>query len=439
MTNARRQTNAPRQLIRLAGAVSLLLAACGGEDSGTSAGGTGRLDGPDFEIRPTTETVYTVGAFGGEDWEMFADVTAVAFDASGRLFILDADAKRITVLDREGQLLAAFGKGGEGPGELLQPLGFAVMPSGEVTLFDFGQQGFLTYSADGEFLSSTPVDPERGMPGQRLVPTADGELLTTGGMRFSRGSGGGVSIQTEEGRPIEAFSSEDGSHRLAYRAWQAPPPEGESTGRFETGGNRVQLSMRAIRAFEPGLHFAPLSDGRIAVVDSIGYRVKLVGPEGAVSETLERPIPPTSVTDEIRAKERESRLAALDDGGRVRLRVLGGSGGMSINPGAFRDMMEERIEAMEFAAEVPAIAGLAVDWADRIWIERSAPVPGEDGPTDVITPAGRYLGTIPTDGLRIPDAFGPDGLLAYIETDELDVERVRVVRLAESALAVSGR
>jgi len=35
----------------------------------------------------------------------------------------------------------------------------------------------------------------------------------------------------------------------------------------------------------------------------------------------------------------------------------------------------------------------------------------------------------PPDGLRTPDAFGPNGLMAYIERDEMDVQTVRVVRL----------
>jgi hypothetical protein len=49
----------------------------------------------------------------------------------------------------------------------------------------------------------------------------------------------------------------------------------------------------------------------------------------------------------------------------------------------------------------------------------------------VITPDGGYLGTFPPDGLRIPDAFGPDGLLARIETDEYDVPTVVVERLPD--------
>ena len=46
-----------------------------------------------------------------------------------------------------------------------------------------------------------------------------------------------------------------------------------------------------------------------------------------------------------------------------------------------------------------------------------------------MTPAGDYIGTLPPDGLRTPDAFGPGGLMAYIERDDLGVATVRVVRL----------
>ena len=49
------------------------------------------------------------------------------------------------------------------------------------------------------------------------------------------------------------------------------------------------------------------------------------------------------------------------------------------------------------------------------------------GPIDVITPEGEYLGTLPDS--RMPNAFGPDGLVAYVEVDELDVPTVVVKRL----------
>ena len=44
------------------------------------------------------------------------------------------------------------------------------------------------------------------------------------------------------------------------------------------------------------------------------------------------------------------------------------------------------------------------------------------------------MGTLPADGIQVPDAFGPDGLMAYVETGELDVPVVRVIRLVGFAI-----
>jgi hypothetical protein len=175
---------------------------------------------------------------------------------------------------------------------------------------------------------------------------------------------------------------------------------------------------------------APLPDGRLAVVDSVTYRVKLVAPGLGVDEVLERPIPPTPVTGEIEALERERRLDEIAgrDGGSVR--VLGGGGSFSFDGDQVRRMMEEQVADMAFFPEIPVVEALAVDSWGRIWVQRSSGIPGEEGPTDVITPDRRYLGTLSPDGLRIPMAFGPGGLAAYLETDAFDVATVRVVRIS---------
>ena len=55
-----------------------------------------------------------------------------------------------------------------------------------------------------------------------------------------------------------------------------------------------------------------------------------------------------------------------------------------------------------------------------------------DGPIDVLTPDGCYLGTFPADGMSMPGAFGPDGLAAFVEVDELGVQTVMVRRLPEA-------
>ena len=90
-------------------------------------------------------------------------------------------------------------------------------------------------------------------------------------------------------------------------------------------------------------------------------------------------------------------------------------------------MREDQIRDLAFPEEMPVITNLAVDWSDRIWVQRSA-LPGEGGPIDILSADGQYFGSLPAHGLRIPGAFGPGGLLAYVERDDLDIQRVFVVR-----------
>ena len=80
--------------------------------------------------------------------------------------------------------------------------------------------------------------------------------------------------------------------------------------------------------------------------------------------------------------------------------------------------------------EVPVLRGLAATWGGRIWVQRRGELPESDGgPIDVVTVAGEYVGTFRTGATKVPDAFGPGGLAAFIEFDENDVPRVAVRRL----------
>jgi len=51
-----------------------------------------------------------------------------------------------------------------------------------------------------------------------------------------------------------------------------------------------------------------------------------------------------------------------------------------------------------------------------------------DGPSDVLRVDGRYPGRYPSD-TAMPTAFGPGGLLAFIERDEVGLNRVVVKRV----------
>ena len=97
-----------------------------------------------------------------------------------------------------------------------------------------------------------------------------------------------------------------------------------------------------------------------------------------------------------------------------------------------------RIEQLEFFEEVSIIRNLKTGWDGEIWVQRHGEDPADRyGPVDVLAMDGRYLGTFPAGTIRLQTAvrpvglaaFGPDGLAAFIERDELDVKTVVVGRL----------
>lgn len=422
-----------RHLVLLA--LLLMAAGCGG-DAGPAAAG---LDSPDISLAPGVEEVYTVGVLDGAEWEMFGSVVGVAFGEDGTLFILDNDAGHVVAVDRAGQFVRTMSNKGEGPGELSQPIGMAVFSDGGIGVNDL-TRGIQFFGLNGEFLREAAFNMTDGAPGTPIYALPDGTILSAElvGGSLSRLLGGDDAEPA--GRPIRRYRL-DGTHDVFHAAWPGPP--GEET---ETRAGNVLMVMSGMEAFPLPLSFGVLRDGRVALADSVGYRIKILDASGQVTATLERPIPPVAVTDEIRDAEREHRLAALAEGGSggaggrfiiTSTVSIGGTAGRGgpVGPDSetMRRIREDRIESMTFPDEIPVISRLAVDWSDRIWVQRSA-LPGEPGPTDILTPDGRYFGTIAPDALRIPAAFGPDGLLAYIEADELGVQRVRVIRLVGDRL-----
>lgn len=416
----------------LAAGLTAALTACGGGEAGGPAPETG-LDGPDRELALTPEPVFSVGGFDAPEWATFGSVAQVAFDGRGHLYVLDGQTNIVTEIDAQGQFVRTIGRPGEGPGELSNPFALTVTDRGEVAVFDVGHQGWVVYGPDGEYLRNVRLDMgEVGIPGRQLTEHPDGGVVGPIGGRIRFGPGGGGGEDEVPSRPVAYFAlAEDDTSRVLYQAWDLPPaPEGDQENLSMGEGRSVQLRMPTLRAFEPEIFAAAVPDGRVAVVDSTGYRIKFVDASGTVVDVLERPIAPTPVTPALAQMEKERRAAEMAENSSGGMTIMvGGSGGGQVDPAAVRRMMEGRLETMIFAEEIPVIERMAADRDGRIWVQRSSGEPGVDGPTDVLTVDGRYLGTIPPTGLRIPDAFGPNGLYVREETDEFDVPTLIVERV----------
>jgi hypothetical protein len=114
------------------------------------------------------------------------------------------------------------------------------------------------------------------------------------------------------------------------------------------------------------------------------------------------------------------------------MQITNNNGQMSYSfAGGGRSMTEAQIEDqlrnMTFAEVMPLVQTLRSDLLGRLWVQRAGDEVGETGPVDLLASDGRYLGTL--NGHKIPDAVSTTGLGAYIERDDLDVQRIAVRQL----------
>jgi hypothetical protein len=268
-----------------------------------------------------------------------------------------------------------------------------------------------------------------------LAPDPSGEAVISGGggsMTVSMRSGpGGGAPALPATRPIDRVSliGDEVSSVTIAEGWRPVPSDRAAP--LEGGGMRFQMSAGP-RTFEPALLVGALPDGGVAFSDSSAYAIKVAGAEGGVTRVLRRPFRPRPVTQAMMEAEKERRLEELEAGEGPRMRVMVGRGGgtpQALPQEAINEMMRGQIEQMQFFEELPVLMRLRTSWTGKIWVQRRGDQPTEPGPIDVMTADGRYMGTFTEGETEIPSAFGPDGLAAYLETDELDVPTIVVRRL----------
>ncbi|HKJ00816.1 MAG TPA: 6-bladed beta-propeller [Longimicrobiales bacterium] len=394
------------------------------------------LPAQDKNLPVAFDDVFRVGSMDGADWETFGEIGGVAFDRQGRLYVFDRQSSRVVVTDASGNFVREVGKAGEGPGELRQPMGFAVLRDGSIVISDMAHRAYVVYGPDGTYQRMVSF----GGDGSMIVlgdlsadPRGDAVFMGGGRMSISMSrSGPAEPPAPPTNRPIKriGLSGTDAAEEVLVEAWQPPRPQGPQT--LSGGGMRFSVAMAGPRTFEPGLYVGPLPDGGVAYVDSAAYAVKVVDGNGTLQRVLRRPFTPRPVTPALQEAEKQRRLDELEAGEGPQMRIVTSSGSgapRALNPEAVKEMMKGQLEQMQFYPELPVVMNLATGWTGKIWVVRRGQQPTEPGPIDVLTPAGQYVGTFAVGSTALPSAFGPDGLVAFIERDEFDVPTVVVKRL----------
>ncbi len=170
-----------------------------------------------------------------------------------------------------------------------------------------------------------------------------------------------------------------------------------------------------------------LPDGDVAFSDSSAYAIKIARPGEGIRHILKRPFQPIRVTRRVIEAETERRVKGMEARGVPPTFI----NGVNVATESARENVVDYIDLVGVFDEVSIVRSLGARWNGEIWVQRHGVEPGDDdGPIDVLTTEGRYVGTYPAGAIRMPAAFGPGGLMAFIERDEMDVKIVVVRRLA---------
>ncbi|WP_425154315.1 hypothetical protein [Candidatus Palauibacter sp.] len=381
------------------------------------------LPGEDLPLSADLELVYSIGSAAAEsDWEQFSSIRNVGFDGARNLYLLDgagmAAASRVVVVDAAGRYVNDFGRAGDGPGEFRAATQLVVWADGQILIEDMMHQAYHVFDPGGEFERMVR---EAGAGGGFGIASRPGLRPERTGSRTLIGRDGRTILRVD-------MSSGDVTERTLVEPWTPP-------GREDQGprAGEIEDMIDEVWGFEPDVLFDVLPAGGVAFSDSSAYAIKLTDPTGAVERVLRRPIRPLAVTEEMRSAERERRLEQQRN--RSFTSIAGGEPPPQVQAlmSRMRTAQTAAVENMRFFTQVPVIAAVRSTWDGTLWVQRSTePGREEPGPIDVLAPDGRYVGTLETGTAALPDmpdAFGPDGLVAFLDTDEFDVPVITVRRL----------
>ena len=394
----------------------------------------GHAAAQDRPLAADFEEVYRVGGLDAPAWALFVDPARMGFDAGGNLYVLDRRASRVVVIDPGGDLVRTVGREGEGPGEFRHETDIVVWRDGRFAVVDIGHHAYQLFGPDGEIERFVRMSSAEGMMGKASIRTrvrpdpAGGAVIAEGG-RTARTL---VEAYADwfEGRNVEVAGEDGRLERLDLHGDVAVAESIAQARRIATA-----------HVWAPGPYFAPrmiwdvLPDGTVVYSDSTAYEIKLVGADGGAKGWMERPLRPEAVTDAVRSAMIdhliEKEEARIEEGMAELAETM---------PEALEEVRElnewalQRIRNREFYPEVPVLRGLRATWEGSLWVRRRGEAPwDDDGPIDVLGPDGEYRGTFPPGATGLPLAFGPEGLAAFLERDELDVATIVVRRVPAEA------
>ena len=390
---------------------------------------TVELPARDVVLRGVPVDVWAVGTDEGEPWEMLAGVRSIAFDAMDNLYALDTGNHRVLVFDREGVFVRSVGARGGGPGEFQAPMAVAVLDDGTIAVLDLARRGFVLFGQDGTYLRDALLPEDIGLPRPGELYVHDDEIIARAMPTLRFGPGAPPDPSAPRTSPIFRMSFREDAQPVTLHSFAMAPPQVRET--QAAGGRRMRMAVMSVPTFQKEPSFAVLSGGSLAISDADDYTIAVKDASGRDVRTIVRPIAARPVSERDREAAREQLRRQLREPSSAPTVVSGrgsaffrseGTGG-----GLTDEQIEERVRQMTFHEQIAAIERVWSDPLGRLWVLRRPDRVAGDPVIDLIGDGDRYIGTI--TGRPLPAAVSANGLAAWVEKDELDIERIVVRRL----------
>jgi len=327
-----------------------------------------------------------IGAVDGPADQRFGKIVGVLRMGDGRIVVADQTSGELRFFSPQGHFMGRAGGVGQRPGEF-QSLDFVgLLPGDYLVTFDSRLLRYQVFDPQGAYV--------------RGIGVRSGLGAHPGWERFSAGR---IAVDLETGL-MDSLSVE-------------PGPEADVTPRGAGG-----YSHRAVM-FSKDSEFAA-SGGRVALVDTRAWEVRILDGEGRLELIVRRPVEPEAATeDHVRETVENAVQQAFPPDGDT--------------PQEDRDRLRQTWTEMPRAETLPLLRSVHLDDDGNLWVESYFPVGGEPGPFQVFAQDGTWLGGVDLpEGLQRghnqreapPIHFGSDFILG-VWGDARAGQSVRLYRL----------